>query len=254
MSLASPVALTAASSFKVEWALLRGALGLARKRPQSGRRWPEAAFAEVEPAVLFIEIDMKPRTSGGARFLCRDIDESSAYAMPLNSCAHARVDDESMNGTVPRHVDEADQLLAVPCCHPAEAVRPHLSNPIDGQEWMGEGLCVQGIQFLVREFTAPLKMMSSHERSVIAGALWINPLVRRRACPTNVVTLAAYSRSRRRGDLAILVGAAGDSTEVTSPAIGLRARRRRRPSPTSPAATPVRTDVLTALPLGEYRP
>lgn len=119
--------------------------------------------------MLFIEIDMKPAASGGGRLVCGDIDQPSAYAMPSNSCAHYGVNDERMNGTVPGHVDEADQLAALSSRHPAEAMRLHLPEPVDTKNWMGEGFGVQHVQFLVRELVAPLKTVSIHEDRVIAS-------------------------------------------------------------------------------------
>ena len=158
--------------------------------------------------MLFIEIDMKPAASGSGRLVCRDIDQPSAYAMPLNSCAHYGVDDERMNGTVPGHVDEADQLAPLPGRHPAEAVRLHFPDPVDSKDWVREGFGVQGVQFLVRELTAPLKTVGIHEDRVVASPCAINPSAGRDARPADAYW-TDLRKHRRRSEAVCLWGRTG---------------------------------------------
>ena len=93
---------------------------------EAGRRRPEAARIQIETRKLVVEVDVEPLTSRGPRLSCCDSHKSCAYSLPRHSGADDRVDDERVDPTVPRHIDEADQLAVISGDHPAETVRLHL--------------------------------------------------------------------------------------------------------------------------------
>jgi hypothetical protein len=75
----------------------------------------------------FVAVDLEPLAARGVRVPRGLLDEPGRDAAALDG--HLRVEEERLVAAVPRHVDEADQLVVQTRRHPAEAVRTDLVPP-----------------------------------------------------------------------------------------------------------------------------
>ncbi len=130
------------------WTALEGDDARGRRREPTG--------IKVERSQLFVEVDVQPLTPGGAGLIDGKGDHLGADPMTPGSRRDERVDDEGVCRSVPRYVDEADELLAVSSTDPAQAAPIELTLPVIVKEAMAEALGVQGVDFGVLELTAPL--------------------------------------------------------------------------------------------------
>jgi hypothetical protein len=116
----------------------------------------ETAGAEVEPTQVVLEVDMEPLTTGRLGPLCGHGYKFGAHVATLVRACDDRVQDESMAGPVPRHVQEADQLPVVSRADPPEAVALKLRLPVGpGKRVVLEALTVQRLDLSVGEASPP---------------------------------------------------------------------------------------------------
>src|SRR6266540_6020293 len=105
----------------------------------------ETARIEVERAELVIEVRVEPLASGRTR-LCRcNGDHPGPDTPQARRTADDRVEDEGVDATVPRHVHEPDELAAVACADPTQAVPLDLAFPIVLQDLMAETLRMETV-------------------------------------------------------------------------------------------------------------
>ena len=95
---------------------------------------------------MVVEIDVEPLAAAGARTGSSTRDQLSPHPLAAAARRHDRVEDEGMSATVPRHVDEADQVASAPCADPAEAVFDHLASPLVIAKRVLERLSVQRVE------------------------------------------------------------------------------------------------------------
>jgi hypothetical protein len=95
------------------------------ERDQSGVRRCEATSLEVERSEVGFEIDMEPLTTGSASLGHSDLYELGSDSLPGDPRAYDRVQDEGVDATIPRHIDEADELVVILGADPTEAVPLH---------------------------------------------------------------------------------------------------------------------------------
>ena len=103
-------------------------------------------------------VDVQPFASGVSLLIPshpdhRNTDSSSACAVGCHHVLDPRVDE-----AIPQDVDESDEIGAVPCSDPAQAVTLTGAEPIPlfvGERSMTEGGSVQYARLGVREIPAP---------------------------------------------------------------------------------------------------
>ena len=105
---------------------------------------------------MVIEVDVEPFAAGRARLKGRNGDKLRADALPAGLRDHHRVQDESVDAAVPRHVHEADELVAVAGADPAQAVPLDLAFPVVFKHRMPKRLRMQCIHLRVVEVASPL--------------------------------------------------------------------------------------------------
>jgi hypothetical protein len=99
-----------------------------------------------------------------------------------------------VNGAVPRHVDEADEFIAVSGAHPAEAVSLDLGPPVVIENSVPETLRVERVDLWILERTAPF-VGDCHRVRIAMPAPGSVP----RACPrTPGMYPSANERRRQR--------------------------------------------------------
>jgi hypothetical protein len=91
---------------------------------------------------MIVEVDVEPFTPGAARLVHRNRDELLTDPSPAGIRGDNRVQDERVDAPVPGDVDEADEILLLPCADPAEAVALDLAAPVVVQQRMLERVCV----------------------------------------------------------------------------------------------------------------
>jgi hypothetical protein len=98
---------------------------------QPGWSGPEAAGIEVERRQVVLEIDVKPLAPGRLCMHRSVADKRGANTLPLILTSDLGIQEEGVIGSVPRHVDKADQAAVDLQAggNPAKAVRPHLVPP-----------------------------------------------------------------------------------------------------------------------------
>ena len=99
---------------------------------------------------------MQPLAAGRPRLVGCHADELGGDAVPSVRRRHEGVEDERVDGTVPRQVHETDELVAVARRDPPEAVALDLCDPVVVQHAVDESLRVEAVQLRVREHAAPL--------------------------------------------------------------------------------------------------
>lgn len=79
---------------------------------------------------MVLEVDMQPLTSGTAGFSHSNGHKLGPDTVSSSTRRHHGVEDECMDGTIPRHVDEANEVPALSSADPPEAVLMNLSLPV----------------------------------------------------------------------------------------------------------------------------
>ena len=123
--------------------------------------------------MLFVKVDVQPLASGSARLGRGDPHKFSADPLPSLTRADDGVEDKGVRVTIPGHIDKPDQFPGISSNHPAETVRADLTCPIDLEDGVGKRFCMQGIQLLIVEITAPFDLVFCHEPNLSATrAAW----------------------------------------------------------------------------------
>jgi hypothetical protein len=71
---------------------------------------------------VIVEVDVEPLATRRPRLGDGDDNELGSDSLPGSPGSDHRVEDEGVHSTIPRDVDEADELGAVTCADPAQAV------------------------------------------------------------------------------------------------------------------------------------
>src|SRR5215207_8225341 len=131
--------------------------GDALQLDQTRVRGSESTGVEVEGAEMILEVDVQPLASGTAR-----LRHGNGYELGPNPSVTCRLGDHRvldpcMHETVPDHVDETDELGALSCNHPTEAMLALLRPvPLSLRVDTGlEGFGVKFVQLGVVEVTTP---------------------------------------------------------------------------------------------------
>jgi hypothetical protein len=102
----------------------------------------EATGVEVEVPQVIVEVDVEPLATRRPRLGDGDGNELGSDSLPGGSGSHHRVEDEGVHSTIPRDIDEADELGAVTCADPAQAVVLDLGLPVVCEDAVPEGFRV----------------------------------------------------------------------------------------------------------------
>jgi len=116
----------------------------------------EPAGVEVEGPKMIGEVHVKPFAPGATGFSGSDSDEFGPDPVPPESRDDKGIEHEGMDSAVPRHIDEADEFVALSGADPSKTVAVHLRPPVVRQERMAKALRVQRVEFRVVEGAAPL--------------------------------------------------------------------------------------------------
>jgi hypothetical protein len=146
------------------WSVDRGILSSSYTLPKSGEfheaasRWGEAARTDVERFQIVAEADMEELATSGTCAVSCCVDQRYADSSAARCSNDHDVFDERVNESVPQHVHEANEPVAVACDDPAEAVTLALSDPVPFafvvQSGL-EGFGVHGVNLIVRKRAPP---------------------------------------------------------------------------------------------------
>ena len=118
---------------------------------------------------MLLEVDVEPLAAGLPGVVGGDLDQACADAPTACTVCDDRVEEESVGGAVPGHVDEPDQADLVASTHPPKAVAFEDPTPVGG--WLGivtERFGMKRLDFDVVESAAPL--VFDRHRAVMVGA------------------------------------------------------------------------------------
>ena len=107
---------------------------------------------------MVVEVNVEPLAPRTTSLSHGNGHELAPDPLVTGTCPHHRVLDPRMHETVPRDVDETDQLGIVPRHHPAEAVPVHLLQPVPFgliEDSGLEGVGVKLVQLGVLEVPTP---------------------------------------------------------------------------------------------------
>lgn len=98
---------------------------------------------------------MQPLASGSASLPLAERYHLGADTLPSRGSGDERVDDEGVDGAVPRHIREPDEVTVSARAYPSEAVVLDLSPPFLVQHRMAEALGMESVQLVVFGRAAP---------------------------------------------------------------------------------------------------